>query len=275
MRAPRKPYPVLIRWTAIALLPMPLLVGAMAAPAAPGCFEWCSVGQEFAAFAFRLVGVLWLFAVLVVAWPWRERESTVAVSSAVLASSALLIVTLRIYQVVSFEVIGLDLLLVAWGLGLGLQLPPVWRLSRRTPPSTPLRVVVGAMTLAVAVAALAVVFLGNRVGQADSLVVLTWFVFVAGLLLISVAALRDGVAAPSVIGPLVVACLPIVLLPVGIAAPGDIGYAIFLVLPLSAAAWLWIAAAWLRGTGLLASGRRAPAWARFSPRGSRGPRTPP
>jgi hypothetical protein len=248
-RAWRKPYPVLLGWTAIALVPLLLLVGAMAVPVAPGCFEWCNIGQEFAAFAFRLVSILWLLAVLVVACSWRDREPTVAVSSAVLASSAMLIVTLRIYRVVSFDVIGYDLLLVAWGLGLGLQLPPVWRLSKRTPPSNPLRVVVGAMTLAVAVAALAVVFLGNSVGAADSSVVLTWFIFVAGLLLISVAALRDGIARPTEIGPLVVACLPIVLLPVGIAAPGDIGYAIFLVLPLSAAAWLRIAAVWLRGTG--------------------------
>jgi len=55
-----------------------------------------------------------------------------------------------------------------------------------------------------------------------------------------------GVAKLSFIGPLLGASLPIVLVPVGIAAPGAVGYVIFLPIPVSAIGWLWIAFAWLR-----------------------------
>jgi len=48
---------------------------------------------------------------------------------------------------------------------------------------------------------------------------------------------------------LFVACLPTLLVPVGLTAPGVIGYVIFLSVPLIAIAWLWIGVGWLRGTG--------------------------
>jgi hypothetical protein len=260
MRLPRAPYPLLILWTVVALLPIPWLVGAMTAPIILGCFEWCDLGQQFAALGFRLVSVLWLLVVLIVAWSWRAREPTVAAVSAVVAGPLLLLVALRFYVVTS-EVITEDLLYLAWVLSLGLQLPPVWRLSQRRSPSTPLRMVVGVMNLAVAVAACALVFLGTSVpwSAGPNVVFVCWVAFVGCLILISVAAWRDDAAAVSLVGPLLAASLPILLVPPAIIVPGDIAYAVFLIFPLSALAWLWIATSWLRErkTPLSADGQLA------------------
>jgi hypothetical protein len=233
------------------MLPMPWLIGGMTAPIGAGCFEWCDLGRRFAAVGFLLVGVLWLLAVLVVAWSWRDREPTIVVLSAAVASSLLLIVAMRIFHMVSVTVITDDVFQLAWVLGLGLQLPPVWRLSKRTSPSKPLRLIVGMMAVAVAVAAFSVVLLGTSAvwSTGAAVVLLVWITFVVCLIPITARAWRDGIAELSLIGPLLAASLPILLLPVGIAAPGDIAYVIFLPLPLSSIAWLWIAAAWLRGVG--------------------------
>lgn len=251
MQLPRAPYPRLILWTVFALTPMPWLVGVMAAPISPDCFEWCGLGQRFAALGFVVVGVLWLLAMLVVAWTWRDREPSVAAVSATVASPFLLSVALRVFDIVSSDVITDDLLHLAWVLSLGLQLPPVWRLSHRASPSTPLRLIVGVMNLAVAIAAIAIVFLGtNAVWDAGPFVVFVcWVIFVWCLIPISVAAWRDGAATPSRVGPLLAASLPIILVPAAMAVPGDIAYVIFLVFPLSAVAWLWIAVSWLGGRG--------------------------
>lgn len=248
-------------WTALAVLPMPWLIGGMMAPIGGGCFEWCNLGQRFAAVGFLLVGMLWLLAVLVVAWSWRDREPTIAVLSAAVASPLLLIVAMRIFGIVSIHTITDDLLQLAWVLGLGLQLPPVWRLSKRTSPSTPLRLIVGIMGVAVAVAAFSVVLLGTSAvwSTGASVVLLAWTAFVVCLIPITATALRDGVAELSLVGPLLAASLPVLLLPLGMVAPGDIGYVVFLSLPLSALAWLWIAAAWLRGIGSPPPVNRRPA----------------
>lgn len=248
MRLPRSPYPRLILWTVLALLPIPWLVGAMTAPIFPGCFEWCDLGQQFAALGFRLVGVLWLLVVLMVSWSWQAREPTVAAVSSLVAGPLLLFVALDVF-VLSYEVIATDLVYLAWVLSLGLQLPPVWRLSQRRGPSIPLRMVVAIMNLAVVVAACALVFLGTSVpwGAGPNVVFVCWVVFVGCLIPISVAAWRDGAAAPSVVGPLIAACVPILLLPAAVIAPGDIAYVVFLNLPLSTLAWLWIGTSWLRG----------------------------
>lgn len=251
MRLPRAPYSRLILWTVFALIPMPWLVGAMTAPISPGCFEWCGLGQLFAGFGFLVVWVLWLLVILVVAWSWREREPNVAAVSAAVASPFLLLVALPLFDIVSYDVIPDELLYLAWVLSLGLQLPPVWRLAHRATPSTPLRLLVGVMNLVVAIAAVAIVFLGTNIGWSagPGVVSVCWLIFVGCLVPISVAAWRDGAAKPSRVGPLLAASLPIILVPAAIVVPGDIGYVIFLAFPLSAVAWLWIALSWLGGRG--------------------------
>ncbi|HEX5148623.1 MAG TPA: hypothetical protein VFW02_06040 [Candidatus Limnocylindrales bacterium] len=236
----------------LALLPIGWLFGAMTAPIYPGCFEWCSLGQDLAALGFRLLGALWLLVALMVAWSWRAREPTVAAVSAVIAGPFLLLVALDVY-VVPYDVIAADLVYLAWVVSLGLQLPPVWRLSWRRSPSTPLRVVVAVMNVAVLTAASAIVFLGTSVpwGAGPNVVFVCWVVFVGCLIPISAAAWRDGAAAVSLVGPLLAACLPILLVPAAIIVPGEIAYGVFLSLPLSALAWLWIATSWLREREIL------------------------
>ena len=55
------------------------------------------------------------------------------------------------------------------------------------------------------------------------------------------AAYRDRVVAiGSVAGPLIAACLPILLIPVALAAPGDLGTAVFMAIPFTGLAWLWV-----------------------------------
>jgi hypothetical protein len=258
---PYRPYPFLIGATAFALVPVWFLLGAMTAPVPPGCFEYCELGQDFATGGLYLVLSLWLMIVLAVAWSWREHELTVVAVSAIGASVALSILALFLYDVIVFEPKTQELLVFAWVLSLGLQLPPVWRLAWRQRPSMPLRLVVGGMNLAVALAAVAPILFGNNAAWSPgpSVVFLAWVVFVVGLLIVAVRAWRDGVAPLSLVGPLAIASLLILLIPVGVAAPGEIAYLIFLQIPLAALAWLWIAIGWLRGRDDLANDRRVAA----------------
>ena len=88
----------------------------------------------------------------------------------------------------------------------------------------------------VVIAVLACVFLGaSNFGSGRTIVFLAWAVFVACLLLLAVAAYRDRVAPRSVAGPLIAACLPILLIPVAIAAPDDLGTAVFMAIPFTRA----------------------------------------
>jgi hypothetical protein len=248
----RRPYVVLAVWTALALVPMVVLTRVMTAPVTPGCFEYCNLSQQLAAFGFRFVGLLWLLGVLVVAWDWRDREPSIAAASAVAAAIPLTVVVPGLLYVGQGTLFTEDQILLAWVVNLGLQLPPVWRLSRRATPSTPLRVVVGIMDLAVVAAALSILLFGTSfVWSAGPYgVLIAWVTSQIGVLLVAIAAWRDRILPPYVVGPLVVASLPVLLVPVGIVAPGNIAYVIFLAFPLTAIAWIWLAVAWLRGIGI-------------------------
>jgi hypothetical protein len=255
----RRPYVVLVVWTALALVPMVALSRVIAAPVTPDCFEYCNLSQLLAGFAARLVGLLWLLGVLVVAWRWRNREPSVAAVSAVAAAIPLAVLVPGLLYVGQGTLITEDQILLAWVVSLGLQLPPVWRLSRRTTRSTPLRVVVGIMNLAVVVAALSILLFGTSfIWSAGPYgVLIAWVTSQVGVLLLAIAAWRDRVMAPSAVGPLAVANLPVLLVPVGIVAPGNIFYVIFLAFPLNAIAWIWIAVTWFRGGGVARSVQEA------------------
>ena len=204
---PRRPYPRLIAVTALAAIPAILLLVLISAPVAPGCFEYCELGQDFAVIGLRFVAVAWLVVWLRVAWNWRTREPTVAAVSAMVAGGFILFVAFTVLAVEPFGRRSADLEQIAWTLGLGLQLPPVWRLSRRMPPSLPLRVLGWVMGALVVIAVLACVFLGaSNFGSGRTIVFVAWAVFVACLLLLAVAAYRDRIAPRSVAGPLIAAC---------------------------------------------------------------------
>lgn len=244
---PRNPYPGLIAATAVAAVSSILLLVVISAPVVPGCFEYCELSQDLAVLGLRLVAVTWLIVWLRVAWNWRTREPTVTAVSAIVAGGLLLVVAFTVFTVEPFGRRTADFEQAAWTLGLGLQLPPVWRLSRRMPLSLPLRVLGWVMGSLVVIAALACVFLSaNNLGTGGYIVFFAWAAFVACLLLLAVAAYRDRVAPRSVAGPLIAACLPILLLPVAIAEPGDIGTAVFMAIPLTGLAWLWVGFVWLR-----------------------------
>ena len=242
------PYPFLFVWTALALLPVPWLVAAMAAPIPAACFEYCELGQRFATMGLLLLSELWLFVWLAVAWVWHERKPMIATVSAIGASLALAILALFVYKLISVGPMTQDLRQFAWVLSLGLQLPPVWRLARRQ-PSTPLRFVVMVMGVVVAVAALSSVLFGTNVAWSSgpTIVFFAWVVFVVGLLIVSVRAWRHGTASPQMVAPLLAGTLLILFVAVAVVFPGDIVYIALLEVPLSAAAWLWVAIAWLRG----------------------------
>lgn len=82
-----------------------------------------------------------------------------------------------------------------------------------------------------------------------SVVALAWMANVVCMLLIAIAAWKDGASSPSLVGPLLGASLPILVLPLAFMSPGDLGYVVFLAVPLTALTWLWVAVAWLRGMG--------------------------
>ena len=205
------------------------------------------MGQDLAVIGLRLVAVAWLVVWLRVAWNWRTREPTVAAVSAVVAGGLLLFVGFTVLTVEPFGRKTADLEQIAWILALGLQLPAVWRLSRRTPPSLPLRVLGWVMGALVVIAVLACVFLGaNNYGSGGYIVFFAWAGSVVCLLLLALAAYRDRIAPRSVAGPLIAACLPILVIPVAIAAPGDLGTVVFMAIPFTGLAWLWVGFTWLR-----------------------------
>ena len=140
------------------------------------------------------------------------------------------------------------LLMLAWVFGIGLQLPGVWRLAFRATPSMPLRAIVAIMNLVVIGAALSIVLFGTGAAWSAGprMVFLAWAVFTACLIPISAAAWRDHAETPGRVGPLLAASLLILVFPVAFAMPGVIGYVVFLAIPLTALAWLWIALGWLR-----------------------------
>jgi len=244
---PRRPYPRLIAATAIAAVPAILLLVVVSAPVVPGCFEYCEMSQELAAIGLRWVAVAWLIVWLRVAWNWRTREPTVAAVSAMIVGGSMLFVGWTVLTGEPFGNRTSQLEQIAWILGLGLQLPPVWRFSGRMPPSRPLRVLGWVMGALVVIAVLACVFLGASIfGGGRTIVFFAWAGFVACLLLLTLAAYRDRVAPRAVAGPLIAACLPILLIPVAIAMPGDLGTAIFAAIPFTGFAWLWVGFTWLR-----------------------------
>ena len=115
------------------------------------------------------------------------------------------------------------------------------------PPSLPLRVLGWVMGTLVVIAVLACLFLGaNNYGSGGFIVFFAWAGSVVCLLLLALAAYRDRVAPRSVAGPLIAACLPILLIPVAFAAPGDLGIAVFMAIPFTGLAWLWVGFTWLR-----------------------------
>jgi hypothetical protein len=245
------PYLLLIVATVMALVPATLLLAAMRAPVTPGCFEYCELGQDLAAVGFVFVGELWLLAVLTIAWSWRSAEPSVAAVCAVAAAVFLTIACLGIFRVADKDLLSDPTVMLAWVFGIGLQLPAVWRLATRSPRSTPLRVLVAIMQLAAITAALAILLIGTDViwSAGPSVVILVWAVFVACLIPISAAAWRDGVATLIRVGPLLAASLLILLVPVGFAMPGAIAYPIFLGLPLSGLAWIWLVVPWFSTRG--------------------------
>ena len=244
------PYPLLIGLTVLALIPVVLLVAVIAAPIPEGCFEYCELGADAATFGLVVIGLFWLGLALGLAWTWDERSRTVAPVSAIAASLGLVIVSLYLFRVITPGSNTLFYAQFAWVMSLGLQLPPVWRLAKRQPP-TRLRFVVDAMGVVVGLAALATIFLGTDPlrGPGPNIVFLAWILFVLGLFVVVVRAWRDGTASLSMVAPLLASFVPLLVIPVAFVFPGDIAYVAFLALPLSAIGWSWIAIAWFRGQG--------------------------
>ena len=152
-----RPHRLLLGWTAVVLIPAILLGVLMVAPSAEGCFEYCGLYQRLAGIGFVLVGVVWLVGALVVARSWREREPSIAALSAIAVAPWLTIVAIRAFGLLPFDAVPDEVLLLAWVLGIGLQLPPVWRLTSRPVPSMPLRAIAAIQGAAVAVTAVVVV----------------------------------------------------------------------------------------------------------------------
>ena len=244
------PYLLLIGWTLLALLPMPWLLAAVTAPIPAGCSEYCGLGAGLATARIVVISEFWLLVALGLAWTWDERSRTIAAVSAVGASLTLVVVTAFIYRLVPPGRGTLYAMQFMWALSLGFQLPPVWRLAKRRPP-TRLRFVVDAMGVAVFLAAMATAFLGNDPirSPGPAVVFVAWIVFGAGLSAVAIRAWRQGTATFPMVAPLLAANLPLLLVPIAAVFPGEIGYVALLQIPLSAIGWLWIAIAWFRGEG--------------------------
>jgi hypothetical protein len=70
-------YKFLLIWTALCLLPMPALVGKLAAPIPPGCFEWCGLDAQIAGWLIGVISVIWLVVTLVAFWISTQLERRV------------------------------------------------------------------------------------------------------------------------------------------------------------------------------------------------------
>jgi hypothetical protein len=109
------------------------------------------------------VWLVWLFVALTIAWRWRIREPALAGLGALSCAVVLLLVMALLVSWRSFDTTGgyyRTLVQLAMVMGLGLQLPPAWRLAARTRPRLAGPIAAGVMTAAAFVAVLAL-FLGS------------------------------------------------------------------------------------------------------------------
>jgi hypothetical protein len=134
-------------------------------PINPGCFEFCSIGQDLALTGASLVSLAWLAVVLGMAWKMRRREPALAALSAIAAGVFLVVLAgfdISLWLAPSgFDSPTLvfdDLVLI---LAMGGQLPAIWRLGATARPSVVGRLAVWAAGLATLISAFAFVALGT------------------------------------------------------------------------------------------------------------------
>ena len=244
------PYLALVAATGLALVPIVVLLGYETPPVDPGCIEWCDLRQSLATVAILLVGLLWLLATLTIAWYW---EPALATLSAVGASVCLLLGAGIISSIVTFGAsnsAGLALLMV---IGLGLQLPPVWRLVGRTRPSRAAPIASRVMGGAVLVACVSVIVGGTGTfGWGQQAVSVAFLVFLASLATLANsawnAAQRRRAGAETIgIGLLgLAALLPLLAVVFSAFLPGGVIATVAIALSILALAWLWLGLTWLR-----------------------------
>jgi hypothetical protein len=95
----------LLIWTALCLLPMPLLVAGLAAPVPAGCFEYCGLSAQIGGWLIAVIFIVWLVVTLVASWvstqlerqPQRTRHrQTLSAVASLGAGFLLFLVTIRV-----------------------------------------------------------------------------------------------------------------------------------------------------------------------------------
>ena len=245
--ATRGPWRPLAVWSVLALLAVSALMTFVAAPIAEGCFEYCALGRSLAAFGIAVVGLVWLLGVLAVASSWGDRDPRFAAVAAILGGVFQLMSASWIFQIVHLQSDVGILGETTWTLGLGLVLPALGALARRSPPRRWPGAIAAIAALAVGGAAVATIVGGTTVhADGQRLILLAWVAVQVCTLVLAALAWRDRVVPRHLSGALVIASLPAMLAPVGFVAPGPIGYVILASLPLTALAWLLVGSAGLR-----------------------------
>ncbi len=247
--------------TAIAAVMVALLASAMNQPINPGCFEFCSIGQDLALTALSLVSLIWLAVVLGIAWRLHRREPGLPVMSALAA--ALFIALLSGFDTSLWAtpsgydspIAVLDQLIVI--LAMGVQLPAIWRLAGSAQWSGLGRAASTVAGLATLAAVFGFVALGTTPFDSGPQVqFVAYLVFTAARAVLAAAAWAGAGRERPGLALLGGAALFYAV----VGAYYDLSplnsTAILLVAgPIMAIGWLWIGLAWLRVRRPLASAR--------------------
>ncbi len=247
----------LIVVTAIAALIVALMATVVNQPIDPGCFEFCSIGQDLALTALSLVSLIWLGVVLAMAWRLQRREPNLPVVSALAA--ALFVALMSGFDASlwaspsSFDspVAVLDQLIVI--LAMGVQLPGIWRLAASAQWSSLGRAASIVAALATLLAAFGFVALGTTPFDSGPQVqFVAYLAFTGALAILAGGSWRRAERElPSLDRPGLALLGGAALFYAVVGAyyyisPLDSTAILLVAGPIMALGWLWIGLAWLR-----------------------------
>jgi len=237
--------------SAIAAVLAGLLASAAAQPVNPGCFEACSIGQDLAVVAIAVVALLWLAAILAMAWRLRAHAALPVISA--LAAAVFVAVMAGLDTSLwatpaSFDspIFIFDQLILV--LALGVQLPAIWRLAASSTPAGVGRPAAYVAVLTTLLVAIAFVALGTTpFDPGPQVQYVAYLVFSADVAILAAASWRR--AGPERIGLALLGGAALFYAVVGSyyeISPLDSTPILLAATPIMALGWLWIGVAWSR-----------------------------